>query len=417
MVFVLGGAQTDFARNFTREGKRMLDLVEESVAATLSACAVDAPDVEVIHVGNFAAELYTGQGHLGAMVGEAIPALAGTPASRHEAACASGSMAVLAAMADLEAGRYDLALVLGVEFMRNVSGQECARLLGAAALVPDETRDVKWVWPSVFARVGDEYEARYGLDRAHLVALARSHFANAQRNPLAQTRSWTLSDAHFADDDSPGTRNPRVEGRLRKQDCSQITDGGAAVLLASPRFAEAWARGRGVPLDRVARIAGWGHRTARLAFAPKLDQRAQAAGGQKYIFPEVRRAITDCYRRAGLDEQSGPRALDAIECHDCFTTTAYMAIDHIGLTAPGESWRAIEDGRVLSGGRVPLNPSGGLMGLGHPVGASGVRMLLDAQRQVTGGAGACQVEGARRVLTLNIGGSTTTTASFLVERD
>ena len=94
--------------------------------------------------------------------------------------------------------------------------------------------------------------------------------------------------------------------------------------------------------------------------------------------------------------------------------TEYAAIDSFGITGPGESWKAVEDGIIAKGGRLPINPSGGLIGLGHPVGATGVRMMLDAHRQVTGSAGDCQVDGARRVGLLNIGGSTTTIASFVV---
>ena len=95
--------------------------------------------------------------------------------------------------------------------------------------------------------------------------------------------------------------------------------------------------------------------------------------------------------------------------------TEYMAIDHLGITAPGESWKAIEDGSIEKSGRIPVNPSGGLIGLGHPVGATGVRMVLDAAKQVSGKAESCQVDGAGRVQTLNIGGSTTTTVSFIVD--
>jgi acetyl-CoA C-acetyltransferase len=109
--------------------------------------------------------------------------------------------------------------------------------------------------------------------------------------------------------------------------------------------------------------------------------------------------------------------LDAIECHDCFTTTHYMAIDHFGITAPGESWKAIEDGTVFADGLLPVNPSGGLIGCGHPVGASGVRMLLDVAKQVRSGAGDYQVDDARTAATLNIGGSATTTVSFVVGTD
>jgi acetyl-CoA C-acetyltransferase len=160
----------------------------------------------------------------------------------------------------------------------------------------------------------------------------------------------------------------------------------------------------------VPRIAGWGHRTAPIGYADKVA----ASRGDRYVFPQVRRAILDAFARARLD---GPGALDAIETHDCFTTTEYMAIDHFGLTPPGQSWQIIENGDIEFGGRIPVNPSGGLIGLGHPVGATGVRMLLDAWRQCSGAAGPYQVEGARRVATLNIGGSATTTVCFIVERE
>ena len=108
------------------------------------------------------------------------------------------------------------------------------------------------------------------------------------------------------------------------------------------------------------------------------------------------------------------REVDAIETHDCFTPSEYVAIDHFGITSPGKSWQAIEDGTIERDGELPVNPSGGLIGGGHPVGATGVRMVVDAAKQVTGTAGDTQVEGARRVATLNIGGSTTTTVSFVV---
>ena len=138
-----------------------------------------------------------------------------------------------------------------------------------------------------------------------------------------------------------------------------------------------------------------------------------ASEDRPYVFPLVRATIEDAFRRA---EVPGVEAVDAIETHDCFTTTEYMAIDHFGITPPGESWRAIEAGDIELGGRIPVNPSGGLIGLGHPVGATGVRMALDGYRQVTGQAGDCQVDGARRFATLNVGGSATTTVSFVIER-
>ena len=128
--------------------------------------------------------------------------------------------------------------------------------------------------------------------------------------------------------------------------------------------------------------------------------------------PHVRDAITDAMGRASI---SGVSDLDLIETHDCMTPSQYMAIDHFGITAPGESWKAIEDGTIERDGATPVNPSGGLIGGGHPVGATGARMLLDVAKQGTATAEGYQVEGAARGATLNIGGSTATTACFVLE--
>ncbi|MGI9592009.1 MAG: acetyl-CoA acetyltransferase, partial [Myxococcota bacterium] len=333
---------------------------------------------------------------------------AGLPCGRHEAACASGSIAALAASAELEAGRYGMALVLGVEQMRNVPGDVAADYIGGPALWSGhECTDVKYPWPHQFGLLGDEYDKRFGLRQEHLAAIGRQNFENARRNPNAQTRSWRFSEASFAEDDE---HNPVIDGRIRKQDCGQITDGAAAVVLANAERAEAWARARGRRLEDVPFLRGFGHRTAPIAYADKV----KASAGERYVFPHVRGTVTDALARAALPDVF---ALDAVEVHDCFTTTEYMAIDHLGLTAPGESWKAIESGTIAPDGALPINPSGGLIGLGHPVGATGVRMLLDAWKQVAGQAGEYQVEGARNVATLNIGGSATTTVSFIVGRE
>jgi acetyl-CoA C-acetyltransferase len=150
-----------------------------------------------------------------------------------------------------------------------------------------------------------------------------------------------------------------------------------------------------------------------MLLADKLRPSAyESTNGGGLLFPHLRGAITDAYARAAVE---GPADLDLIETHDCFTVTEYVALDHFGLTPPGQAWRAVEDGTIEAAGALPVNPSGGLIGLGHPVGATGVRMLLDAARQVSGTAGDYQVEGARRAATLNVGGSCTTVATFVVE--
>src|SRR6185436_2626287 len=404
-TFVLGGTQSDFARNLGREGRELGDLVGDLVDGALADAALDPAEIAAIHVGNAFGELFTGQGHLGAMPATVRPALWGVPAARHEAACASGSIAVLAAMAELEAGRCDVALVIGVEQERNVPPEQAAQYLGAAAWVGHEGAGARYLWPHMFSRLGDAYAERWGLDRRHLVAISRKNLGNARRNPRAQTRGWTIGDATFAESDAT---NPVIEGRLRRADCAQVTDGGAAIVLASARYTEAWARARDRAPARTAQLLGWGHRTAGLPLEAKLARAAGADGG--LLFPHVAAAFADANRRAG----TALPALDGIEVHDCFTTTEYMAIDHLGLTPPGQSWQAIEDGRTAPGGALPINPSGGLIGGGHPVGATGVRMVLDAALQVTGRAGDYQVAGARTFATLNLGGSATTVVSFIV---
>jgi acetyl-CoA C-acetyltransferase len=402
-TFILGGTQSDFARNLAREQREIADLVGDLVDGALADAAIEPADVGVIHVGNAFGELFTGQGHLGAMPATVRPALWGVPAARHEAACASGSIAVLAAMAELEAGRYDVALVIGVEQERNVPGEQAAKYLGAAAWVGHEGEGARYLWPHMFSRLGDAYGERWGLDRRHLAAIARKNLENAKRNPRAQTRAWTIGDAMFAEEDAT---NPVIEGRLRRADCAQVTDGGAAIVLASARFTAGWARARGREPARTAQVLGWGHRTAALPLEQKL---ARAEPG-RLLLPHVAEAIGDAHRRAG----TALEALDGVEVHDCFTTTEYMAIDHLGLAPVGEPWRAIEEGRTAFGGGLPINPSGGLIGGGHPVGATGVRMVLDAALQVTGRAGDYQVAGAETFATLNLGGSAATVASFIV---
>jgi acetyl-CoA C-acetyltransferase len=404
MTYILGGWQGDFATNWARQGMDLADAFSEVVGEGLNAVDLEAKDVETGHVGNFVGDLFAGQGLLGGFFGLVHPDFDGLPTARHEAACASGSVAILAATAEIEAGRYDLACVVGMEQMRNVSGQQAAENLGAAAWTGHEFQDAKFLWPRAFSDLAEEYERRYGLKYEHLMRIAEVNFGNAKRNPNAQTRQWAFNDRSFTADDEA---NPVVEGRTRKQDCGQVTDGAAVVFLASPRRAAEYAAQRGIALESLPRIKGWGHRSAPIPYAAKI----RASEGQDYVFPQVRRAIQDARARAGITALD---QIDVVETHDCFTATEYMAIDHLGLTAPGESWKAIEDGSIEIGGRLPINPSGGLIGLGHPVGATGVRMALDAFKQVTGKAGDYQVEGAKTCQTLNIGGSTTTTVSLVV---
>lgn len=260
-------------------------------------------------------------------------------------------------------------------------------------------------WPHMFSDLTERYERRYGLQREHLVRIAEINFANAKRNPNAQTRRWTFSEQSFQQDDAV---NPVISGRIRRQDCGQISDGAAVVFLASAERAREHARRHGLDFEQLPYIRGWGHRTAPITYQAKIE----ASHGRPHLFPHIRATVHDAFRRAALDVTQ----LDGIEVHDCFTCTEYLAIDHFDLTPAGESWRAIESGDIELGGKLPINASGGLIGGGHPVGATGVRMLLDSYKQVSGTAGDYQIDGARTVATLNIGGSLTTVVSFVVSR-
>jgi acetyl-CoA C-acetyltransferase len=403
-VYVLGGYQTDFARNWNKENKHIVAMLREAVLGGLEETGLDAKEIEVGHVGNFAAELYAMQGHLGAFLVDADPAFSGLPTSRHEAACASGSIAILAASAEIEAGRYDLAMVVGVEQMKTVDPARGGDFLGTAAWYEREAKGIEFPFPKLFGKLGDEYDKRFGLKDEHLAHISAVNYSNAKRNPLAQTRSWYMTEEHACSTDK---FNTLIGGRIKISDCSQVTDGAAAVFLASEKAAAAYAKRRGIALESLPRLLGWGHRTAPIEFDTKVAE----SRNNPYVLPHTRRAILDAFRRAGVNDIWD---VQGIETHDCFTTSEYMAIDHFGLTKPGESWKAVEDDTIALGGKMPINPSGGLIGCGHPVGATGTRQVLDAYKQVTAQAGDYQVEGARRIATLNIGGSGTTSVSFIV---
>ena len=228
-TYILGGHQTDFAKVWSRQGQDLSDMIRESVLGALERSRVDAAQVQSIHVGNAFGEIQRAQAHLGAMVAQVVPELWGVPAMRHEGACASASLAVLAAMAEIEAGRYDCVLVVGAEELKNLPGDQSSANQNAAAWQGHEGIDCRFMWPAAFGLMAQEYERRYGLDRRHVNRIAEINYGNARRNPLAQTRKWQFEPGAFTDDD---TLNPVIEPGTRRQDCGQITDGACSLLLA-----------------------------------------------------------------------------------------------------------------------------------------------------------------------------------------
>ena len=405
-LYILGGYQTDFARNWARENKHISALMREAYEGSLMTTKIEAADIKAAFIGNFAAELYCMQGHLGAFFVDFDPAFKGLPTTRLEGACASSALAALSAMAHIQAGLYDCIAVVGVELMKTASPAKGGDYLGTAAWYERESAGVEFPFPKLFGKLGDVYADRYGLDDAYLARIAAINYANAILNPNAQTRDWFMSYNHAC---SKGQYNSTVSGRIKVTDCSQVTDGAVCLYLASESFANDYAKRCRVELGDIPRIEGWGHTTAPIEFTAKVKDSENG----EYVLPWTRKAITDAYQRAGINDCWD---LDVIETHDCFTTSEYMAIDHFGLTEPGKSWQAIEEGVIELCGKLPMNPSGGLIGCGHPVGATGARQLLDAYKQVTDAAGDYQVPNAKRVATLNIGGSATTNVSFIVGR-
>ena len=215
-IYILGGSQTDFARNWFKEGKHLSAMIREAVTGGLTEAGIEPKEVQVGHVGNFAAELYAMQGHLGAFLVDVDPAFSGLPTSRHEAACASGSVAILAATAEIEAGRYDLAMVVGLEQMKTVDPKRGGDFLGTAAWYENEAKGIEFPFPKLFGRLGDEYDKRFGLKDEHLARISAINYANAKHNPLAQTRSWYMTEDQAG---SSGKFNTVIAGRIKVSEC------------------------------------------------------------------------------------------------------------------------------------------------------------------------------------------------------
>lgn len=410
-VYILGGAQTDFERNWKKEGKGMVALLKEVMADGLEGAGLTYDDVRSLNqknrvacfIGNFIAEKYVDQGHLGAFLTEVDKSFYGVPSARYEAACASSSVAIDAAATKIRADEYDVCIVVGWELMKTVESRIGGDYLGRAAYYDKEGKGVDLPFPKLFGKLADETLKKYPNleEKRYMDALARIsviNYENAKRNPLAQTRKWFMSFEQASTRDTE--TNSLVGGKLAISDCSQVTDGAAVVVLCSEKFiAER-------ELSNKPVIKGYGHRVAPMLFEKKMADNE----GSEYILPWTRQTVLDAYKRANMSVDD----IDFFETHDCFTSSEYAAISAFGITDPGKEFEAIESGLISFEGKKPINPSGGLIGCGHPVGASGARMLLDLYKQVTGTAGGYQVEGARNGLMLNIGGSATTNYVFIV---
>lgn len=412
-VYVLGGAQTDFERNWTKEGKNMIAMLKEAIEDGFMDAEFTMEEMVALNkenrvaafVGNFIAEQYISQGHLGAFLTEVNPAFYGVPSARYEAACASSSVALDAAISKIQSDVYDVCIVVGWEIMKSVDSKKCGDILGRAAYYEKEGANVEYPFPKLFGRLAEATIKKYGLEQDRylnaLATISTINYANAKRNPLAQTRKWFMD---YEEASHRGTaNNPFVGGLLAVSDCSQVTDGAAVVILCSEKYLQE----KG--LKDKAIVKGYGHRTAPILFDKKMEDNKRS----KYVLPWTRQACLDAYYRAGLTVND----IDVFETHDCFTSSEFAAISAFGLCDPGMECEIIERGEIAVDGPKPINPSGGLIGCGHPVGASGVRMFVDLCKQVTGTADKYQVQGAKNGMMLNLGGSATTNYVFIVGKE
>ena len=269
------------------------------------------------------------------MLTEVNSAFYGIPSARYEAACASSSVALDAAITKIRANEYDLAIVIGWELMKTVDSKTCGEILGRAAFYEKEGKGVDFPFPKLFGKLADETIKKYDLDeQRYLDALARIstiNYENAKRNPLAQTRKWFMD---FEQARHRGTKtNALIGGKLGISDCSQVTDGAAVVILASEKFLTE----KGMEPSKVPYVKGYGHRTAPMLFEKKMKDNENSP----YILPWTRQTVVDAYRRSGLTVGD----IDVFETHDCLPLQNMQRFQHLVLQSREKSMKPLKMGK------------------------------------------------------------------------
>ena len=381
---IVGWAHSRFGR---AEAPDTETLMAEVTGAAMAHAGVAPEDVDGIYVGAMN-NGFTKQDFQGGLVAASDPRLAHVPAQRLENACATGSAAIHAAANFIEAGRGRVALVVGAEKMTGVSGAEVGEALLGASYYKEEAGPGGFA--GIFGRIAENYFQRHGDQSEALAAIAAKNHANGARNPYAHVQK----DLGFDFCNTVGDKNPLVAGPLRRTDCSMVSDGAAALVLADEDTAADMARAIGfrarvhvndlLPMSQKDPIA---FRGARMAW----DAARQEAG------------IT-------LDD------LDFVESHDCFTIAELIEYEAMGLAAPGQGARVVAEGTARADGKLPINPSGGLKSKGHPIGATGVSMHVLTAMQLMGEAGDFQVRDANLGALFNMGGTAVANYVSVLER-
>ncbi|MGI6856624.1 acetyl-CoA acetyltransferase [Mesorhizobium sp. 1B3] len=382
---IVGWAHSQFGKTDYPDTEALMASV---VAPALAHAGVEASQVDGIFVGVMNGG-FSKQEFQGALVGMAVPELAQAPSVRLENACATGSAAIYTAMDFIESGRGRIALVVGAEKMTAVPTAEVSDILLGGSYRKEEA-DVEGGFAGVFGRIAQHYFQRYGDRSEELAMIAAKNHANGVANPFAHMRK----DFGFDFCNTVSEKNPLVAAPLRRTDCSLVSDGAAALVLADAETA--------ATLERAIGFRARKHVNDVFALSRR----------DMIDFEGPRRAWQAALQEAGVTLDD----LSFVETHDCFTVAELIEYEAMGLAAPGEGYKIVRDGTTAKGGRLPVNPSGGLKSKGHPIGATGVSMHVIAAMQLMGEAGDMQVPDARLAGIFNMGGAAVANYVSIMER-
>jgi acetyl-CoA C-acetyltransferase len=375
-VAIIGAATTAFGVHHDRG---YLDLLAEAALGAVADAGLGLDQVESAWLGTAEPGLTALVGDAGTAVAEAI-GFAPRPVTRVANFCCTGLEAVRAAALDVAAGEHGLVLAIGAEKMRDVPSR--GSLVARTANLTHPTIAKGRTAPGQFALLANRYMAEYGVSRETLAKVSVKNHEHALRNPKAHFRKAVTVEEVL--------RAPIIAEPFGVLDCTPTTDGAAAVLLASVE----WARRHA---ERYVVIRGFGLAVTSGYYSTFFDESWDYLG-----FRPTREAAAVAYRQAGIVEPR--RQLDVVECHDCFTVTELVNYEDLGLCGRGEGGKLLESGATAVGGDIPVNLSGGLQSCGHPVGATGVRMICEIADQLLGRAGERQVDEARLGVAHTLGG-------------
>jgi acetyl-CoA acyltransferase len=373
-----------------RENPDLDAYIQAAVRGALDDTGTEGKAIEKAWIGNFVGELFSQQGHLGAAVVGAEPSLLHRPVMRVEGACASGGLAFASAFESIQAGT-DVTLVVGAEVQTTVSAREGGDFLARASHYKRERALDDFTFPAVFARRTEAYRTATGATEEDIGRIAVKAYANANRNPLAHmnTVSMDLETAREVSDRNPNfLSNPTLAPYIKMSDCSQVSDGAAALVLVSE---EGLAKLGKRPSEAI-EVLGVSHATGNLWTDDADESRLHT----------TQAAAQRAYASTGLS----PSDIEVAEVHDCFSVVELLMYEALGFCEYGQAKQLAREGATLLEGRLPVNTGGGLIGFGHPVGATGVKQVLEIFRQMKGLCGDYQMNHTpTHGMTANMGGN------------